>query len=82
MNQKSEVVKQARRELIQQILDKICKTRDFSELRTSTYVVLAHLWLHKKAEEENIFKAEEWSHPECRDELIDKIKKFLHRHIR
>ncbi len=53
MNQKSEAVKRARRKLIQQTLDKICETRDFSELKTNTYVVLAHLWLHKKAEEEN-----------------------------
>jgi len=82
MTQKSEAVKQARRELIQQTLDKICETQDFSELRTSTYVVLAHLWLHKKAEEENLFKAEEWSHPECRNELIEKLKDFLYRHIR
>ena len=81
MYEKSEVVKRARRELIQQILDKICKTCDFSELRTNTYVVLAHLWLHKKAEEENLFEAEEWSHPECRDVLIKKIREFLIKHI-
>jgi len=82
MHEKSEAVKQARRELIQQTLDKICDTRDFSKLRTSTYVVLAHLWLHKIAEEENLFKAEEWYQPECRDVLIERIEEFLIRHIR
>ena len=64
MYQKSEAVKQARRGLIQQNLDKICETRDFSDLKSRTYVVLAHLWLHKRAEQENLFKAEEWSTPE------------------
>jgi len=47
-----------------------------------TYVVLAHLWLHKIAEQENLFKAEEWSNPECRDELIEKIREFLIRNIK
>lgn len=36
MYHKSEEVKQARRELIQQTLDKICETRDFSELKRTT----------------------------------------------
>jgi len=82
MYHKSEAVKQARRELIQQTLDKICETQDFNDLKRTTYVVLAHLWLHKKAEEENLFKAEEWSSSKSRDELIKKIKEFLIRHIR
>ena len=81
MYEKSEALQQARRELIQQTLDKIRKTRDFSELKSKTYVVLAHLWLHKRAEEENLFKAEEWSNPKCRDELLKKIKEFLIRNI-
>ncbi len=82
MYEKSEAVKRARRELIQQILDKICKTQNFSELRTTTYVVLMHLWLHIKAEEERLFKGEEWLHPECRNVLLKKIEEFLVRHIR
>ncbi len=82
MVSKSYKCEQARRELIQQTLNKICRTRNFSDLRSRTYVVLAHLWLHIKAEEENLFKAEEWSNPKCRDELIKKIKDFLIRYIR
>lgn len=82
MYERSEAVKQTRRELIQQTLDKISGTRDFSELKRATYVVLAHLWLHKIAEEEKLFRLEEWSNPEYRDELLKKIGKFLIRHIR
>lgn len=82
MHETSEAVKQARRELIQQTLDKVTETRDFSELKRTTFVVLAHLWLHKIAEEENLFKLEEWSNPECRDELINKIEEFLIKHVR
>ncbi len=82
MYERSEAVRQARRELIQQTLDKIIKVRDFNELKRETYVVLAHLWLHKKAEEKNLFKLQEWSNPECRDVLIEKIKSFLIEHIK
>ena len=82
MHEESEEVKQARRELIQQTLDKIVETQDFTEFKRTTYVVLAHLWLHKIAEEENLFNAEEWLKPECKDELITKIREFLIRHIR
>ena len=82
MHEKNEAVQQARRELIQQTLDKIIEIQDFSELKQTTYVVIAHLWLHKIAEQENLFKIEEWSNPECRDELIKKIEEFLIRHIR
>lgn len=82
MYEKSEILQQARRELIQQTLDKIIETRDFSELKRTTYVVLAHLWLHKIAEEENLFEAQEWFNLECRNELIKKIEEFLINHIR
>ncbi|MFX1297840.1 MAG: hypothetical protein ACFFD2_23715, partial [Promethearchaeota archaeon] len=82
MHGKSEAVKQARRELIQQTLDKIVETRDFNDLKRNTYVVLAHLWLHNKAEEENLFNLEGWSNLECKDELIKKIEEFLNRYIR
>jgi len=43
MFEKREAVKQARRELILQTLDKICEIQDFSELKSATYIILAHL---------------------------------------
>ncbi len=82
MYQKSDAVKQARKELIQQTLNKISETRDFRELRRRTFVVFAHLWLHITAEKEGLFKLEEWSQPESRDKLIEIIKEFLIRHIK
>ena len=82
MYETSEPIKKARRELVQQTLDKIIETWDFSELKRTTFVGLAHLWLHKIAEKEHLFKLEEWSNPDCRDELTKKIEEFLIRHIR
>ena len=81
MVSKSDRCEQAKRELIQQAMDKICEKRDFSDFKRRAYVVLTHLWLHIKVEKENLFKAEEWSNPECRDELRKRIKCFLIKHI-
>ena len=82
MVSKSDKCEQARRELIQQAFDEIRETPDFSDLYSKIYCVLAKFWLHIKAEKENLFKAEEWSNPECKDELLKKIKEFLIKHIR
>lgn len=82
MHQKSEAVKQARKELIEQTLEKIRETRDFRELKTRTFVVLTHLWLHTEAKKEGVFELEEWAHPELRDQLIEKIEMFLTKHIK
>ena len=73
---------QARRELIQQALDEICETSNFNNLLSTTFYVLAKFWLHIKAEKENLFSGEEWSDPNCRDVIIEKIKAFLIKHIR
>ena len=82
MTHGNQAVKQARNDLIQQTLQKIEKNRDFHQLKTETYVVLSHLWLHKTAEQEQLFNAEEWTKPECREVLINKIREFLIKHIR
>ena len=82
MTTKSDRCQQTRRELIQQALDEIRETPDFSDLYSRTYCVLAKLWLHIKAEKENLFKTGNWHNPDCRDELIERVKAFLIRHIR
>ena len=81
MSQKSDAVQQARKELIQQTLDKIHETRDFRELKRSTVIVLPHLWLHNIAKEEGLFKLEDWAYPQLRDQLVAKIEIFVIRHI-
>jgi hypothetical protein len=82
MTQKSEAVLKARKEMIQQTLDKICETCDFWELKSKTFVVLCHLWLHIIAKEEGLFDLEEWAQPQQKDQLVEKIEAFLIKHIR
>lgn len=82
MLHKYEAVLKARRELIQQTLDKICKPCDFRVLKSRTFVVLCHLWFHYIAKEEKLFELEEWENSQLRDQLIEKIEAFLIKHIK
>ena len=82
MTQKSEAVLKVRRELIQQTFDKICEPCDFRELKSRTFVVLCNLWLHIKAKKEGLFELEEWTSPQLRDRLIEKIEVFLTNQIK
>ncbi len=82
MSKHSSAVQQARKEMIQQTLDKICEPCEFRELKSRTFVVLCHLWLHNIATEEGLFELEEWAHPQLRDRLIYKIETFLKKHIK
>ncbi|MGB5910906.1 MAG: hypothetical protein WBH31_06925 [Promethearchaeia archaeon] len=38
--------------------------------------------LQIKAKEEGLFESGDWSNPECREELTEKMKEFLTRHTR
>ncbi|MFX1310228.1 MAG: hypothetical protein ACFE8C_11060 [Promethearchaeota archaeon] len=82
MSQKSEAVLKARRDLIQQTLDKICEPCVFRAFKKHVFVVLSHLWLHNIAKEEGLFDLEEWAHPQYRDQIIEKIEVFLNKYIR
>jgi hypothetical protein len=82
MYHKSEAVQQARRELIQQLFDKICEPCKFEELKGNTCVVLSHVWLQNIATKEGLFELEEWAHPELKEQLLEKIEIFLTKHIR
>ena len=82
MAQKNEAVLRARKELIQQTFEKICKKKEFSELRIHTRVVLMHLWLHIKAEEEGLLTLPEWDNPENREDILKRVKGFLVTHIK
>ena len=82
MAHKSEAVLRARKELIQQIFEKICKEQEFSELRTHTRVFLMHLWLHIKAEEEGLLKLPEWDNSRSKEIILNRIKEFLIKHIK
>ena len=82
MKAKDSPLHQVREEFIQQIFNEICHVPKYSDFRQNTFYVLAKHWLHIKAEQEKLFDSDDWFNPECRDELLLKIRAFLNRHIK
>jgi len=79
---KRDEVKQARWSLIQQAFDQVCNTSGYCNFRSDTFYVIAKLGLHMKAKEEGLLDGEDWYNPECKDELLRKVKAFLIKYIK
>jgi len=82
MTTKSYEVKLARWSLIQQTFDKVCNVPSYSDFRSNTFCVIAHLGLQMKAKEEGLLDGEDWYNPDCKDELLEKVKAFLIKYIK
>ena len=82
MTAKSEEVKQARQSLIQHAFGEICNVPRYSDFRSNTFCVIAKFGLQLKAKEEKLFKTGDWYAPECKGELLEKVKAFLIKYIK
>ena len=82
MTGKSDKFLQARWSLIQHALDEICNVPEYNNFRSNTFCVIAKIGLQLKAKEERLFEIGDWHNPECKDDLIQKIRDFLIRHIK
>ena len=82
MNGENKKIDQARELLIQQALDDISVVPDYSDFYLHYYYVIAKLGLQLKAREEGLFASEKWAIPECKDELMREIEKFLIKHVK
>ena len=75
-------IEQSRNLLVQLALDDICSMENFSDFHLHAYYVIAKLGLQRKAKKEELFEGKEWSNPQYKDVLIEKLKMFLIRHIK
>jgi len=82
MTAKGDEVKRARWSLIHHAFDEICNVPRYSNFRSNAFYVIAKLGLQMKAREEKLFDTDDWHDPECKDELTEKIREFLIKHIR
>ncbi len=73
---------EARKMLVQGAMDEIIAVPNFNNLYRRTFYVIAKLGLQPKAKEEKLFATESWANPECKEELIEIIRKFLVKHIK
>ena len=54
----------------------------YSNFYLEIFYVIANLGLQIKAKQEKLFENEDWDNPECRDELIRKVERFLNKYIK
>ena len=71
-----------REEFIREMFEEILDVPDYSDLKSNTFNVIARLGLQLKAKEEKLLEDNDWSNPECRNNIIEKIKEFLDTHIK
>lgn len=82
MSSKHYTPKQAREFLRQEALTEICSVSDYNKFRDQVFCVFAKYGLQLEAKKEEFFSGAEWSNPDGRDALIEKVKQFLNKHIR
>ena len=73
---------EARRSLVQGAIDEIVKVQDFSNFRVTAFCQIAKFGLQMKAKEDKLFSTDSWGNPNCRNELIEKVREFLTRYTK
>ena len=72
---------ETKQEFIEQIFNKVCNVPEYSSLYLNTFNIIASLGLQNKAKAEGLFKTGDFVNKGHRDELIQKVKDFLLKHI-
>ncbi len=73
---------EARKMMVQSAIDEIIKVQNFSNFYQRSFYQIAKFGLQLKAREEKLFASDNWSDPQCKDELIESIRKFLEKHLK
>ena len=81
MNNSIHTKEQARAFLKNEALKEITAVSDFSYLHSKDFCVFAKYGLLSTAKQEELLSGGEWSDPDCKDFLLQKIKGFLDKHI-
>ncbi|KKL49646.1 hypothetical protein LCGC14_2313440 [marine sediment metagenome] len=72
----------ARKMLVQDAIDELTQVQNFSNFYQRSFYQIAKYGLQLKARGEKLFASDNWSYPQCKDELIEKIRKFLEKHLK
>ncbi len=73
----NEQILQARKELVQQIMDKIRDNRDFARFYEHVQVVFTHIGLYYTPEMQDFLNSRNWDNPIKFNDYIKDIKVFL-----
>ena len=73
---------EARKMMVQDAIDEITNVPNFSDFYQQSFYQIAKFGLQLDAKREKLFSSDNWSDPLCKDELIEKIRKFLVKHLK
>ncbi len=72
----------ARKMMVQDAIDEISNVPNFNDFYQSSFYQIAKFGLQLDAKREKLFASNNWSNPQCKDELIEIIRKFLVKHLK
>ncbi len=82
MTSKNPKYVEARKMMVQDAIDEITNVPNFSDFYQRSFYQIAKFGLQLKAREEKLFASDNWSDPQCNDELIENVSKFLVKHLK
>ncbi len=68
--------------LVQGTIDEITNVQNFNDFYQRSFYQFTKIGLQLDARKENLFASDHWSNPQCKDELIENIRKFLTKHLK
>ncbi len=82
MNSNNPKYAEARKMMVQDAIDEITKVQNFSDFYQHSFYQIAKFGLQLDARKEKLFSSDNWLDPQCKDELIENIRKFLVKHLK
>ena len=73
---------EARKMMVQDAIDEITNVPNFIDFYQRSFYQIAKFGLQLEAREEKLFASDKGSDPQCKEELIKKVEKFLVKHLR
>ena len=71
-----------RKESIKCLVDPLRDIPPSADFYLKASYTITKIGLQRKAKEERFFENDDWNNPECREELILKVERFLDRQIK
>jgi len=82
MNSNNPKYVEARKMMVQDAIDEITNVQNFNNFYQRSFYQIAKFGLQLKARKEKLFTSDNWSDPRYKDELIEKIREFLTKHLK
>ena len=82
MNSNNPKYVEARKMMVQDAIDEITNVPNFNDFYQRAFYQIAKFGLQLDAKREKLFTSDNRYNPQCKDELIENIRKFLVKHLK